>query len=122
MRTGTGGDQRFHAEALGHLRHSPADVAVADDAQFLAGKFQGWIIEHGVHRAFFPRTRAHQLAISARTCRQLQNKRHGKLGDGLSGVSGNIAYLNSACPGSFQIDVVGAGCGDGDQLETFGCR
>ncbi len=115
----TGGEHR-HAEGLGDLAHRLAKRAMADDAERRAAEIRDGVIEIAELRRLLPAALDDRLAIGQDRAAQRQHQREGVFGHRVLGVVPDIADGDATRLGFREIDNVGAGGGDGDQLEFCG--
>src|SRR4030095_362851 len=85
-----GGNQYFQTESSRHCFHRPANIPIADDAQFFSSELDAWKVEQSEYGAFLPCVGTDACAVMTGPGRQLQNKRQRKLRDGMGGITRNV--------------------------------
>jgi hypothetical protein len=110
--------QDVHAEGFGQARHGAAEFAVTKQAERLPLQLDDWEIQQTELPALLPAPAGDGGLVVRQAGSQSQQQHQRVLGHGRRAVRLAIADGDAAPARRFQVDVVGAGGGDQDQLEV----
>ena len=117
------GDQHAHAErVLRGLRHGAPERAVTHDAENLAGELADRRARHGELFGARPGAVDGGLAVFAKAVREQQDRAEHVLRHGRGAVVADIAHRDAEFARGLEIDVVGAGGGEADELSPGTAR
>ena len=111
-------DQHLHAERDGALFDFLAERAIADDAERRSGDVVDRIIEIAELVGVAPATMLHRIVIIHQIAAQREQQREHMFGQRVERVIANVGDGDSIGRRIGLVDHVGAGGGDGDQLEA----
>src|SRR5215475_1570838 len=117
--TRTGRNQYFQTEPAPHLRHRPANIAVANDAKLFPFELDTRKSKQAEYRALLPCVGPHGRAVMSRARCKLQDERQSELCHGVGCIPRNIANANTELLGRLAIDDIGAGGRDGGEFQLF---
>jgi len=117
--SGVGHD--MHMEGLGNPGHGAADGTKANDAEGLSGKLDHRVVETRERGGGRP-ILGNGGRVTINRGNEIQQQRKGVLGDGLGGVSGDIANGHTVIAAGIEIDLIHTGGGGNNQPQVGRCR
>ena len=110
--------QDAHAEGFGQPPDGAAQFTVAQQSQGLALQLDDRVVQQAELRSLLPATCTDRFLVVGQSCRQVQQQHDRVLGHRRRAVALAIAHGDAMAAGGHQIDIVGAGGADQDQLQS----
>ena len=111
------GEQRNHAEGAGDVGDPLAENTLADDAEPGALKVVDRVVEEAELAGPLPFAVQHILPERHDVAAQRQHQGEGVFRHRVDGIAADVAHRDAVRPAILLVDAIGAGGGDGDQLQ-----
>ncbi len=113
-------NEYVQAKGAGDVRHGPAELAVADDAQCAAAEFVDGIVEQAEMLRRLPVALLYGTGMAVQPVSQGQHRHEHMFDYRGGGIGLHIADRDAVTLRCSEVDVVGAGCSDTHQLQAGG--
>ncbi|MNT31757.1 hypothetical protein D3C72_1676060 [compost metagenome] len=110
--------QYAHAESFGESRDCAAQFAMTEQAEGFSFEFDDRVIQQTELFGLLPATFTDGFLIVGEARRQVEQQHDRVLRHGRRAVTLTVAHGNPVGAGGCEVDIVGAGSGDQDQLEV----